>query len=135
MIPTSAGTTASRENSFRRQHLQDMVAVSRASSAAGREGAPSSSLGSINHVRIRAYRFGDHIPSGSKRDRPARGYLCMLPVPQNSHLNNSRVVFETQKKNLVRITYGEQVDFQRLQYDNVQLFLFPEGEEITDSSK
>ena len=133
MIPTNAGTSASRENSIRNLHVHEMLATSRASSAAGKE-AFSTSMG-LSHVRIRAHRFGDHVEVAGSREKSGKGALCMLPMPVNSTLSHGKHMFENQKRILVKLTYGEQVDFHRLVYENVQLFLLPEGEEITDSCK
>ena len=72
-------------------------------------------------VRIHAYKFGDHL-------RARTGVLVMVATAEDANL-------DVVKGSAVRALYGDEAALDLVDWNSVQLFLLPSGEEITSPSE
>ena len=85
-------------------------------------GNASDEYGAESRVRIRAYKFGDHL-----RQQAGLGVLTLV--------STSALDINIVKAAVLRALYGARVALELVDWCTVQLFLLPDGEEITASGE
>lgn len=80
-------------------------------------------------VRVKIFRFGEHISEGGSSSSGASGgTLALLPCSPDTP-------FETVQGAVLRAAFGEDINLQSISAYRVRILLFPDGDEIDKSGE